>query len=323
MTEYPSATARGAPAQRSPRHEPGQHRPVYLDTGTVAQASLWDKPRLAAQAGYGGLELWHHDVDPSTLSPAARDILRERYGVGAPGTEATDLGRFKRACAQLGLVIDGVIPPPDFAFRWHDDLGADMRALIAGELPKYQALGARYVVLPLLGEGGSIERTAAILAALGELMRPFGLVAALEPMGHVKKGSRMAEAARLLGLAGDDANVGVVVDVFHFFQAGNVLADLRAIPARRLVTVHLNDALDLPLHELSGARHRVYPGEGIFDVAGFCGALVAIGYDGPCAVEVLNETYRGEDPGLVARRAFDATLAVLGAAVARPAHSNH
>ena len=296
-------------------------RPIYLDTGTVAQASLRDKPRLAALAGYCGLELWHHDVDPSSLSPAARSILRERYGVEVADLDATvasDPQQLKSECAAHGLVIDGVIPPLDFAVRWHDDLGAEMRALITAELPKYHELGVRYVVLPVLGESGSLERTAEILGELGELMRPFGIVVAFEPIGHVRKASRTDEACRVIELSGPDANVGLVVDVFHFFQAQNTLTDLRAIPSERIVTVHLNDAMNLPLRELSGARHRVHPGEGVFDVVGFCRTLDAIGYRGPCAVEVLNEDYRRQDAAHIAKRSFEASSSVLAAAAASP-----
>lgn len=296
-------------------------RPIYLDTGTVAQASIHDKPRLAALAGYGGLELWHHDVDPSSLSPTARSILRERYGVelteGNQG-RTSNLPQLKSECAARGLVVDGVIPPLDFAVRWHDDLGAEMLALITAELPKYHALGVRYVVLPVLGESGSLKRTAEILAELGELMRPFGIVAAFEPIGHVRKASRADEACRVIELAGRDANIGLVVDVFHFFQAQNTLTELRRIPAERIVTVHLNDSMDLPLRELSGARHRVHPGEGVFDAVGFCRTLDAIGYRGPCAVEVLNDDYRRLDAEHVAKRSFEASWSVLAAAAASP-----
>jgi sugar phosphate isomerase/epimerase len=294
-------------------------RPIYLDTGTVAQASLRDKPRLAAVAGYGGLELWHHDVDPSSLSPVARSLLRERYGVELTQVDETatfDPHQLRSECTARGLVIDGVIPPLDFAMRWHDDLGTEMHALISAELPKYHALGVRYVVLPMLGEAGSLERTAEILAELGELMRPFGILAAFEPIGHVRKASRADEACRVIELSGRDANVGLVIDVFHFFQAQNTLRDLQSLPSERIVTVHLNDAMDLPLRELSGARHRVHPGEGIFDAVGFCRTLDAIGYRGPCAVEVLNEGYRRLDAAHVARRSFEATLSVLTAAEA-------
>jgi sugar phosphate isomerase/epimerase len=287
---------------------------IYLDTGTVSQASIADIPTIAASAGYAGLELWHHDVDPTTLSMSARTILRERYGVHHLRDVPTDLRRLRAECERLGLLIDGVVPPLDFAFRWHDDLGPETRALIGRELPKYQALGLRYVVLPVLGENGDLASTGHILRELGEMLRPFALMAALEPIGHIRKASRVADALSVLEHAGPDANAGLIVDCFHFFQAGNALSTLLDVPPQRIVTVHLNDAMDLPVHELSGARNRVHPGEGVFDVVTFCGTLAANGYGGPCAVEVLNEGYRQLDPQIVANQSLRASRSVIDAA---------
>jgi hypothetical protein len=82
-------------------------------------------------------------------------------------------------------VIDGVFRR-QFRVPLARDLGADMRALIAGELPKYQALGARYVVLPCWAKAAASNarrRSWPRWATDG----PFGLVAALEPMGHVRR----------------------------------------------------------------------------------------------------------------------------------------
>jgi len=296
---------------------------IYLDTGTVSQVSIADIPKIAARAGYAGLELWHHDVDPTNLSTTARTILRERYGVQEVGDAPTDLRRLSAECEELGLSIDGVVPPLDFAFRWHEDLGPEMRALIGRELPKYHALGLRYVVLPVLGENGDLASTGHILRELGALMRPFGLMAALEPIGHIRKASRVADALSVLEHAGPDANAGLIVDCFHFFQAGNALPALRDVPPQRIVTVHLNDAMDLPMRELSGSRHRVHPGEGVFDVAGFCRTLHAMGYAGPCAVEVLNESYRRLDARIVASRSLRASRSVIDAAASDTTQSAH
>ena len=74
---------------------------------------------------------------------------------------------------------------------------------------------------------------------------------------------------------------GIILDAFHFFRGGNRLDILPHINPTSIVAVHLDNAMDLPLHELVGYRHRVYTGDGVFDVEGFCRALFHIGYRGP------------------------------------------
>ena len=48
---------------------------------------------------------------------------------------------------------------------------------------------------------------------------------------------------------------------------------------------------------LSWSRHhRLFPGEGAFDLEGFVGHVLAAGYTGPLSLEVFNDTFRQTDP---------------------------
>ena len=86
---------------------------------------------------------------------------------------------------------------------------------------------------------------------------------------------------------------------------------LGAIEPGQIVTVQINDAEDRPLEQLFGHEHRLHPGQGIFDVRGFCAALLAQGYDGPFVAEVMNETYWQQDSGTVCVEAYAACRTVL------------
>ena len=56
---------------------------------------------------------------------------------------------------------------------------------------------------------------------------------------------------------------------------------------------------------LSWSRHhRLFPGEGSFDLTGFLRHVLATGYDGPLSLEVFNDTFRQTDPVRTARQAL-------------------
>ena len=55
-------------------------------------------------------------------------------------------------------------------------------------------------------------------------------------------------------------------------------------------------------------HHRLFPGQGAFDLPGFLGQVLAAGYRGPLSLEVFNDVYRQSDP---ARTAVDAMRSLI------------
>jgi sugar phosphate isomerase/epimerase len=105
-------------------------------------------------------------------------------------------------------------------------------------------------------------------------------------------------------------NVGVLLDSFHWFCAGENLGDIRALTNDRVVVVHVNDSIAGRSMEEQVAFERKIPGAtGIIDLAGFLGALRSIDYDGPVTAEpmdkALNEREDGEALAAVARAMAD------------------
>jgi 4-hydroxyphenylpyruvate dioxygenase len=43
-------------------------------------------------------------------------------------------------------------------------------------------------------------------------------------------------------------------------------------------------------------HHRLFPGQGEFDLTAFTGHVLATGYRGPLSPEVFNDVYRQADP---------------------------
>jgi sugar phosphate isomerase/epimerase len=77
-------------------------------------------------------------------------------------------------------------------------------------------------------------------------------------------------------------NLGLVLDLFQVYAAGNTLDDLKKLAPERIVAVYLSDApADTPREELA-ANHRLLPGEsGAIDSAQALTFLAEVDYDGP------------------------------------------
>jgi sugar phosphate isomerase/epimerase len=85
-------------------------------------------------------------------------------------------------------------------------------------------------------------------------------------------------------------NVGVVLDSWHWWNAGDTVEDLLALKAADVVAVDLNDApAGIPKEQQADGRRELPCATGVIDVAAFLKALNQIGYDGPVRVEPFNQ----------------------------------
>jgi sugar phosphate isomerase/epimerase len=261
---------------------------LLLDTITVRSAALSDRFSLAATAGYAGLELWGGELEEHPEGVAGIRALSDRFNMPVLGF-----------CPHRSLL------------DWHHRWDKALEAAFESQLARYSQSGADYLVLPVLSEHGTLADTEAHLRRIAIIASQFGITAALEPIGHVRKLSRFADALTILQRV---PNAGLIVDAFHFFRGGNRLDILTDLDPSRITVVHLDDATDLPIDQLLGFKHRLYPGHGIFDVVGFCAALRRIGYRGRYAVELLNPAYWDANPAEVSMTAWQTSIAVLEAA---------
>jgi len=100
-------------------------------------------------------------------------------------------------------------------------------------------------------------------------------------------------AETLTMLEGANApNGGVILDTWHVFKLRIPFEEVAAIPKRFLLAVELNDGYMNALNGMSieeeTTGHRLFPGEGEFNLKGFLTALARTGFAGPFGVEVLN-----------------------------------
>ncbi len=85
----------------------------------------------------------------------------------------------------------------------------------------------------------------------------------------------------------DEDNLGVNLDVFHYYTGPSKPEDLERLTAKNLAFVQVSDVAGIP-RELARDADRVLPGEGDFRFAPILERLRAIGYGGWLSLELLN-----------------------------------
>jgi len=124
----------------------------------------------------------------------------------------------------------------------------------------------------------------------------------------------MAEMRELISEIGQ-GNVGLVLDSWHWYHAGDSGADILALRARDVVSVDLNDAPAGVAKEQMVDGKRELPGAtGLIDGKTFLQSLKRIGFAGPVRAEPFNDVVRRMSPDDAAEAAAEALRKAFGAA---------
>lgn len=138
----------------------------------------------------------------------------------------------------------------------------------------------------------------------------LNLVAKRYPFVHT-----MAETRELIAAIGT-GNVGLVLDTWHWWTAGDTEAEIRALRASDVVSVDLNDApAGIPKPQQKDGERELPVATGVIDARTFLKALHATGFDGPVRCEPFNQKLNALDnePACAAvGRSMHAAMALLG-----------
>jgi len=147
-------------------------------------------------------------------------------------------------------------------------------------------------------------KTISRLQKVADLGSRYGVRVSFEPIGF--HGFSIRKILNALDIVKEISNhkVGLTIDTFHFYVAENTLDDLNEIPEDRISLVHFHDSPDLPLYKLND-EHRLFPGEGVIDLKGFCEILRKKSYQGPLSVELFNPKLQDIPPRELARRVWE------------------
>jgi len=244
---------------------------------TVCLSGTLDEKLVAArEAGFDGVEIFEPDLVASPTSPEA---VRAR-------------------AAQLGLSLDLYQPFRDFEGVGPDLLDRNLERA-AAKFTLMNRLGIETMLLcsnVATARSGDEQLAATQLRELGALADRFGVRVAYEALAWGRFVDDYETAARIVRLA-DHPRIGVCLDSFHILSKGHDPEAIETIPVDKIFFVQMADAPLLSLDVLSWSRHhRVFPGEGGFDLGTFMAHLVRTGYDGPVSLEIFNDTFRQTDP---------------------------
>ncbi len=102
----------------------------------------------------------------------------------------------------------------------------------------------------------------------------------------------LAETRELIAEIGRD-NVGLVLDSWHWYTAGETAEDLRGLANRDVVACDLNNApRSVPVDQQRDGVRELPCATGVIDLRAFLKALATMGYDGPVRAEPFNATLR-------------------------------
>lgn len=241
------------------------------------KADLPTAIELAVQHGFGGV-----DPDLGYLTELGDPAKITEFGASvAERGLRWDIG---------GLPIDLTAPGPQFA--------AELAALPA----KLQVLGAAGVTavgtwIRPMHDDLPYRRNWTLhvgrLALVAEILADAGLRLGLEYIGPKTFWSTerfpfihsLGEALDLIVEVGAP-NVGLILDSYHWYTAGEEASDLAGLSDADIVSVDINDARDDRQRDEQQDLDRRLPGStGVIDLDGFMAALRDAEYDGPVKVE--------------------------------------
>ena len=160
----------------------------------------------------------------------------------------------------------------------------------------------------------NMKQHATRLGEAARVLADYGIKLGLEYVGPKTLMARdkysfvhsMAECKELIGEIGEP-NVGIQLDSFHWFCAGETKEDLLSLSSADIVTVDLNDArAGFTADEQLDGKRELPMATGVIDMKAFMEALVEIGYDGPIRAEPFNQPLNDMDDEAALQATADA-----------------
>ena len=159
-------------------------------------------------------------------------------------------------------------------------------------------------------DSAALNRRSVSLTQAAQWAAGFQVALALEFRARNTFCSSLDTALALVSQCGEP-NVGINLDVFHYYTGPSKLEDIALVPLDRLAFVQVADLSGVP-RELAGDSDRVLPGDGDFQLAPILDLLRRIGYDGWVSLELLNPILWQANPKQVAEIAWTSMRKLLG-----------
>lgn len=263
---------------------------ICLNTSTIKPQPLLYKIRLAADAGFAGIELWINDI-------------YEHVGRGG------EVSEIERALGDYGLFVPCMI-----ALRgWGEAEGPEYRLQLdeaKRRLELAHRLGSPYVVATPPRAKCDFDQIASRYKDLLEIGRAVGVKPTFEHISFFGSAFHPSQALEIMQKA-SDPDATVILDAFHHWNSKATIDDLRAIPGDRIAHYHIDDANpNIPATEQKDPD-RVMPGDGVIDLKAEIDLLREKNYQGAISLELFNPDLWEKDPREVLRTGFERVQALV------------
>lgn len=246
---------------------------MRMSIATVClSGTLAEKLRAAADAGFDGVEIFEQDL---VVSPHSAEQIRQR-------------------AAELGLSLDLYQPFRDLEGVSEEKFEQNLHRLEA-KFKLMQRLGIDTILLCSNVGTATINDDELFVQQIrraGDLAQQYGVKIAYEALAWGKFVNDFEHAHAIVDKV-DHPAVGTCLDTFHILSRGWDTDAVEQIKGEKIFFVQLADAPKLSMDILSWSRHhRVFPGEGDFDLVKFMVHLTRTGYQGPVSLEIFNDSFR-------------------------------
>lgn len=247
-----------------------------------------DRVEAAARVGFKGIGIWHADLAHTLQKYSLKEMKKILDGNGIKHIEL------------------------EFLMDWFMEGEKKQQSDVAKKflLDAAEALGARHVKVGEFERSNCpMPRMTEAFAALCKDAAEAGTRIVYEMMPFSTIDS-VEKAVELVSGAGAK-NGGICFDLWHISKLRIPHEKVASVPLKYLLAVEINDGTwECPwsLHE-DTINHRLFCGDGEYDVKGFVSAVLKAGYDGPWGIEVLNAEWRKKPLNEIVSKAYNSTIA--------------
>lgn len=238
---------------------------------TTLNSSFDDDLTAYSQAGWTAIELWLTKLETALQTQSLAEIKGRLDSLGLVPLGASSQGGL---LSSRGAAFDSHRDQFFRRLEWLGELGVGTLVLTPD-----------FLTIPTDVELGQAIAT---LAEVGRIAGEHGVKLALEFQKSSKFCASLDTTLAMIAQCGEP-NVGVCLDLFHYYTGPSKFEDLAYLSALNLAWVQVCDLAGTP-REVAGDSDRILPGEGDFQIAPILDHLGQIGYTGAISLEVLNPT---------------------------------
>jgi sugar phosphate isomerase/epimerase len=274
---------------------------LSMNTTVTMFSNVIHDIRIAKEAGFAGIEL----QDPHLYRYLDLGLPIERLTRDLDGIEVSAVGCLHNIsnvnCPEKPF-LDAVDKMCSIAKK----LGAPMIQAITGPDDSYLIRDyhegkiakddRRFLDVLGMSQSDMIKYTAQGVAQAAKIAAGYGLKIFLEPLAAAPVNT-IKQAVQIIEAAGYD-NVGVVIDFWHVWTAGEPPEYIASLDKDIIYNVHLCDGLDFDRDTtpLEPELRDVWLGEGAIPLRDWIKAIQSTGYDGWYTCETFCKRAFEEDP---------------------------